>query len=397
MKPMPQPARLALKACLALACLASVVICSRSALKDTGEFQYNSAVQGSMNFYENFQNAFYLRQGIDIYDPAVIQKYALQPNYLPNSFLMIMPFTYLPWPLARGLWLALNLLFTVLLARQISDLFLGGRQFPLLFALVACSASWATLIHAGQFTLWSFCFFLLAVKWEKEGCPVLSGLAIALCLLKYVLTTPLMLYFLIYRRSWKNLAVAGLLHGAVFSLFCLWLKLSPVELFMGPVRSAKAMGVQRRGYLDLLAFWDHLTGKATGIPYYLSVLLVLGVLAWTLLRLKGKDDLGALSLTVMAALTVMFHNNYDYVGAVFPLAWCLQKPLLKDRAALAVLTVAVLVLYVTSHYLEFFRGMDAVMDFMKSGAYLGGLALLWYAAFGLLAWRLVHPPAAGGN
>src|ERR1700677_25257 len=121
-----------LKSFLAVFCLASVVISSRSALKDTGEFQYNASVQGSVNFWENWENAKCLAAGNNIYDPAVIQKFNLQPNYLPNSFVFLFPFTALSWPMARGLWLALNLFFTAWLAWQMSVLFWEKKHALLL-------------------------------------------------------------------------------------------------------------------------------------------------------------------------------------------------------------------------------------------------------------------------
>ena len=370
---------------LALASLTSVVIASRSAVRDSGDFQYNRNHEGSVNFHDAMNSAQCLIQGYNIYAPDVVQKFDLACPYLPNSFIFFFPFVPLSLHLGKVLWLALNLLFTVLLSRQITALFWEKKYFFLVFALITCSAPWGTLIHFGQYTLWSLYFFLLAVKWDRENRPMLSGLAIALCLLKYVLTAPLLLYFIIYRRSWKNVALAAGIHAVIFGIFCFYLKMSPWDLFLAPVRMGKAIDINQSGYLDLFKFWSRVLGGDALFPYLLSALLVAGAWIWLLFRQKGNDDLGLLALTVMAGLTVMYHNLYDYMGAIFPLVWALKRfPEQRGWMVAAVGIVALWVLYFSSHYFEFFSHMEGVRNFMNSDVSLIFESSLWYLGLGLL-------------
>src|ERR1700722_16024641 len=185
------------KTFLALATVVSVLLAGRSAVRDFGDFQYNSAHIGSVAFRDILNEAQCLVQGYDIYNPAIIHQFNLDCPYLPNSFVFFLPFTALSLPVGRVIWMALNILFTLLLAREISVLFWEKKNFWLVFALIACSAPWVTLMHFGQYSLWSLYFFLLAVRLDKENRPVLSGIALAFSFLKYVLTVPMLLYFLL--------------------------------------------------------------------------------------------------------------------------------------------------------------------------------------------------------
>jgi len=387
-----KPFLLFLKSALALASLVSLVVASRSAVRDFGDFRYNSAHVGSIDFNAFLVSARYLWNGINIYDPAIYQKYKLDMPYLPNSFVFFFPFLPLSLSLGRWIWLALNLLFTVLIAREISDSFLERKHLFLLTTLLICSAPWGNMIHFGHCTLWSFYFFLLALRWDRENRPLLSGLAIALCLLKYALTGPMLLYFLVYRRSWKNVAVAAGIHGIVFGVFCLYLKLSPWDLFMGPLRLAKDINASSYGYLDLYMFWFRIMGRPMPYLYLLSALLVAGAWVWVLYqqnKQSRKDDLGMLALTAMAVLTILYHNFYDYVGVLFPLAWFLEKfPSQRRWAVLAIGLPLFWVFYVSQHYFEFFPHMEGLMAFMKSDGYLIFLSLLWYLGLGLLWFQL---------
>lgn len=381
-----------LKSLLALASLVSVVISSRLALKDIGDLQYNSAHKGSGNFHEFLNSARCLLEGYNIYDPSVFQNIDLVRAYLPNSFVFFFPLVPLGFYWAKIFWLVLNLFFTVLLARQISVLFWEKKHFFILTALITCAAPWGILIYAGQVTLWSLCFFLLALQWDRENRPILSGLAITICLLKYVLTAPMLLYFLVYRRSWKNLAVAAGIQAILFCFFCFYLKLTPWDLFWGPIRVAKALDIGHNGYLDLFAFFSRFANHAVGDLYLPTALLMAGIWIWFLYRQKDRDDLSMLTLTVMTVLTIVYHNIYDYVGGIFPLVWCLKRLPCKDGNVLAIGGAAIAVLYVSAHYFEFFPHMQWLLDFMKSNVYLIFLSLLWYLSLALL-W--LHLKSAG--
>ncbi|HTC21281.1 MAG TPA: glycosyltransferase family 87 protein, partial [bacterium] len=382
---------------LALASLVSIIVAGRSAVMESGDFQYNSAHVGSIDFNAFLASARYLWNGYNIYDPAVYHKYGLEMPYLPNSFVFFFPFLPLSLSLSRWIWLILNLLFTVLMAREISGLFLERKHSFLLAGLIICSAPWGNMIHFGHCTLWSLYFFLLAIRWDRQNRPLLSGLAIALCLLKYALTGPMLLYFLVYRRSWKNVSVAAGIHAVIFGFFCLYLKLSPWELFMGPLRLARDINASSYGYLDLYMFWYRVMGGPMPYLYLLSVLVVAGAWVWLLYKKRQKDDLGMLALTTMTVLTVLYHNFYDYVGALVPLAWVLEKFRPSRQWAVPVIGLSLLwVLYVSQHYFEFFPHMEWLMVFMKSDSYLIFLSLLWYLGLGLL-WFQLKPSGVEGK
>jgi hypothetical protein len=389
-----------------LAALISAAAASRSALRVPAEFRDNPAQvenaylqqgwssvnEGSVNFHQLWLSAGYLLRGYNIYDPAVFEKYKLASPYLPNSFVFLFPFVPLGLNLAKCVWLALNLFFTVLIAWEIASLFWEKKYFPLLAALIVCSAPWGTLIHFGQCSLWSYYFFLLALRWDREKRPFLSGFALAFCLLKYVLTAPMLLYFLLYRRSWENVAIAVVIHAVIYGFFCLRLGVLPWELPFLSVQAAHYSGAIQNGYLDLFAFWSRIAGHSLKAVYFLSALALACGWSWTLLKLRqsgSRDDLGVIALTVMVALILMYHNIYDFVGAIFPLVWFFRKfPVKKEKTVLAVGIAALWVLFVSPHYFEFFPHTDWLVDFMKSDGYLLFLSLLWYLGLGFLWFQL---------
>ena len=344
---------------------------------------------GLNDFKANWENAFYLWQGYDIYDPAVIQQFDLYPHFPPSCFALLFPLTAVPETWAKIIWLVLNLAFTVFLVRELLDLFWERKYFwPILALFVACGP-YQTHTHAGQYTLFSLTFFVLALKWDKQGKIFLSGVALIFAFFKFTLIIPMLLYFWLYRRSWKGTALAAGFHLFIHGVLCLYLKKSPFYLLWGPFEfSTKTADRTTDGYVDFFAFSFRLTGQTNWVPWILAG-LTLVVLIYLLVRKPQGDGLGLLALTAMTASVLMYHRSYDYVIILLPILWFCKEWRGKGIGWIF-LPGIFFVGYVSFHYFYLIpegRG-QGIIDFMNGDTYMNLLSLLWYLSLGVLAFYL---------
>src|ERR1700677_2592726 len=230
--------------------------------------------RGGNDFKYNWENAFYLLKGYDIYNPSVIQQFGLFPHFPPSCFFLLFPLVVFPESSVKIVWLILNLTFTVLLVRNLLELFWDRKYFWPALALVVCSSPYQTLIHLGQYTLFSFYFFVLALKFNRQGQTFLSGTALVFAFFKFTLIVPMLLYLWIYQRSWKNTAIAVGFHVFFHEMISLYIGKSFFYLLVAPFEfSTKTADRVTDGYLDFFAFWFRLTGQTGWVPWVLVVLM----------------------------------------------------------------------------------------------------------------------------
>lgn len=372
-----------------------------------------SALMNSTDLQEHWVNTKSLISGSNIYDESVYQQisssaatqyglkpYDMYPIYLPSCYFMLAPFALMNWTMAKVSWLLLSLLLTFLLAKDISNLFCSGKYFLLLLAALVCSIPWRHHIVYGQNAIWSLYFFVLAIKLSGQNKTFLSGLSLALALFKYSLIGPMCLYFLIYKRVWKNLLIAIGLHGAVLCLFSVFLHQSIFYLLITPLKwcAHKSSG----GAYDLLGFWNLLNGHPAWIPYIASGIVLL-VLVFILTRKYINDDAGILALTAMVSTILTYHSMNDYIVLVLPIAWVLTQE--KWDKSLSFFLIGVfLVGYLRGHYFH--------LDWHPFNAYVSGDAgnpegvltakwgfktlymasysLFWYLSIFILGLRLIR-------
>src|ERR1041384_2918438 len=91
------------------------------------------------DFESLFGDTQYLFSGHDIYNPVVIKQFGLGSDYWPTCYAMLLPLTFFPFSQANVFWLIINLALTILLARDLAELYLGKNYFWLVLALMVCS------------------------------------------------------------------------------------------------------------------------------------------------------------------------------------------------------------------------------------------------------------------
>ncbi len=142
------------------------------------------------------------------------------PNQFPSALMLLWGYAVFPWAIAKVLWVFSNLGFSITILLLLCRLYaptLSAATTLFAGALWVSGYVWRLHMGLGQHTLFSLCFFLLALfalRQKREGW---AGVWLAIALFKYTTVLPLCLLFL-YRRAWKPLAVASAIQGGCMYL-----------------------------------------------------------------------------------------------------------------------------------------------------------------------------------
>ena len=272
------------------------------------------------------------------------------PNYPITGYVFLLPYGLLGWPAAKMAWAATNLACAIFIVVALARLAGPAGSAARLWGVVAgclmlCSAPARDQISAGQHTLFSVACLLGA--WLAGAKPAgrtwLASLLIAASWLKFSVTVPLGLVFLI-RGRWREMAGALAIHVVLLGGLCAWLRTGPVDLVVQFVETARiglfGLGL-RSNVWDTLAIGRALGPEwpAVGLALTLVCLIGSGVVAWRAGR--AGDPLAPLAWLAIPACLVGFHFRYDFIVLALPLAWVLSRPLpLLDRAAVGSVALA---------------------------------------------------------
>lgn len=291
----------------------------RNAWRDSQDFQWDAAkvLTLKINPYDESLNPS------GVLDDLGYDKYYLQmeANQFPSLLMILIPFTFLKPLTARYVWLVFNIILTGVLIVLLRKTFLkemDKRVFTLLMLLMIAGTPYRNQIGVGQHTIFSFCFFLLAV-FLSEYCELFdrnSGnnkydkirfwlvcLCLFICYFKYTLTVPLVLYF-IYKKRYLEIVVSALFHVVLTAVAAIWLNDSIFNMIIKPLKVSSALSAE--GGLD---FGVLLNGSPLANVLMLIVMLLLFVLA---LRMVEGHDEALLAILVMWSLIVIYHRTYDF-------------------------------------------------------------------------------------
>jgi hypothetical protein len=292
------------------------------------------------------------------------------PVYPPSTFLLLFPFSLLPWPVLSALWMLLC--FAALAAAMVA-LFLRFEAYrdvlsaiPFVILLADGSIGWA--VQLGQPALIAASTLTLAILALVPGAMPITGgvlLAITLCLKPQGALLCALYFLLLVRTRIPALsaclftAVAGV-GGMLLFYFRLgsfaYLKhmSANVKLAMEPGRDAdfSRLNPDSGSFLNLQAFLarfldnPHLANQIT----YAVCFLLFALLVWVC---WSKGNLASrpytiLGVLVMIQLTASYHRLYDhaYMLAAIPALYEIKKHSLGQY----VLFVAALVVY---HFSQF--------------------------------------------
>lgn len=190
-----------------------------------------------------------IRENLDA-RPAT-NPFGIDPVQVPSVLMLFWPLTALNWPAAKFAWVLLNLASTAGICVLGFRRFLPGRSmwiYTALASLLVISMPWRNVVANGQHLLVGLFFYLLALELADRKRPWLAGVALAGSFIKYSATVFLLPY-LIWKRQWLPIVIAGALHAIMTIGIAAKLGENPV-LF--PTQSFPvANHLQFQGWFDL--------------------------------------------------------------------------------------------------------------------------------------------------
>ena len=303
--------QIAVLALLALAGVGSVSIGVRRALVESQDLQW-----GGVWLLAHRIDPW--REAIDGY-PHHLANFS-PPNYLHHLYLLLIPMSWISFPVAAALWCTLNLVLSVATMLLLRRLFSLTPFFTaaLLF-LLWMSSPFRVLLAAGQMTMVELFCFAIAFS----ALPVLPrGLAFGLSFAKYSFSPPTALCFLFCGRL-RLLASAvavPLLGLLVVSLFLttpiLHLATEPLAL----AGRAVMPGLADSMTLSEFVLRGHISHASAQHITYVVALLASAGYALLLSRFR-LSSAAAFTLLSVASLFLFKHLVYDYVFLLVPLCF----------------------------------------------------------------------------
>ncbi len=340
---------------------------------------------GSRDFHQFWYAGHFVRQGLDPYeaffareqpqlpvrylDGVIVDQYpvaqpnlAMAPTNTPVMVLLLTPFSFFSWNVAKWMFLVLNLILMAvtgwLALRRIpfAGVQLARIDELLLFLVYFDLSATRIAIENGQTALIVFLFMLLAILYAKRSWQV-AGLALGVALAKYSLSLPVFLFFL-YKKNFRVLLLAVFLQGLGVLALAAITQSSAVTIVMENVRLFVEIFNQAGVYINLASQFDLLTPNQLirQIPVLLMTLLVF-VLAFLWLRrrkaaVSSSDevmDFHILTMLFIWTMLVGYHRLYDTLiliffivlvvkGLAYPNLWKLST---RERAMLMALMAAI--------------------------------------------------------
>jgi hypothetical protein len=308
--------RTLLLAVLWIAALGSLVVGLRDGLHSGLDFQWSGARL--------------LAHGVDPWktyllgDPNHEIILGHQPNYLPELYLIMLPFGMMTFPTAVVIWCGMNLLFIA------ASIFLVARLYRLdryntwiLAAIMLLSTPLRVSLVNGQQSLFALFFFALAFTLAAE---LWRGLALGLCFAKYSFA-PILVFLDLMRLRLKLLI--GIAIPIVLGILIVWRMTGSTlsEILLEPLRVPRI--ADSTGAADIMTLAEiylpllHLSRNAV---FSLSGAIGLTCALVCALFLYRKRLKAEVEIAFIATMTLfcLKHLPYDDVFLVFPLAVLLR-------------------------------------------------------------------------
>lgn len=307
--------------CAAIAAL-SIFVGMKIALTTYGDFHWESArllLEGLDPYKFQFEGRTYDGVSVDA-------------TQAPSAVIWLAPWGLLPRLLANKIWALSNLVFTVVffvfLWRSFRP-FVGGYAYSLIICIVISGVSWRVLIANGQHLMFSLAYWMAAYWAAKSDCKWLSGVLMAVGLMKYTATVPLALIFLC-RKEWLAMVVCASIHIVLSMLIGWHVGEDPIVMILESVRVAGCLTAA--GDADIASVALSL-GSLSVKEWALAGYVFYGLICLAACFMKGHDDLLRISVFAVLANVMFYHRVYDFVSLVFPLVLMARDWRCNDRPA----------------------------------------------------------------
>lgn len=289
-------------------------------------------VRAGINPYLAYAQGLPLPKAVDYLDGSVTAPDAVaQPELarIPANtaplLLLLSPLSFLPWTIAKIVWLVVNLALMALIPWLALRLLPPSLQLMLPVNWLAALSFYAmkgprVALATGQTSLLVFCLMVVTLLLRQRSW-LWAGVALGLALGKYSLSLPIVL-FLVLEKRWRVIGVAmlvqalGLVGVTALEGGSLW---ETVLVQWGMLaRHAGQAGVHL-GYF-LQAYPQVVTSLVV-----VGTILTLGVVAYSWWRGWMAVDLPAVnSVLVLWTLLATYHRVYDTLMVILFLILCLS-------------------------------------------------------------------------
>lgn len=343
--------RIAILSVLSAMAALSLVQGSRNAIKYSQDFQWDAAKAFSMRIdpYDESLNptGALNSEGIkEFYDyfESIDAPQKMEANQFPSLLMMLVPYTFMKPNAARLLWMLSNLIFTagiIILLRVTFLRNIGKFEFAVLMLLMVSGTPYRNQLGVGQHTLFSFCFFLLAVYLsEKKLGGIPSALALSVSYFKYTLTAPLAVYF-IYKRKYKEFTASILIHVLLTAVSSIYLRESFTDMLIKPLKVSSALASE--GGLDFGALFN-----GSPVAFVLAGLVMILMIYIAVKMPEGCDGM-MISILILWSLIITYHRTYDFfvlvsaASCIEVISW--EKRELKSKIMLAGFVLVLLLVF----------------------------------------------------
>jgi hypothetical protein len=327
--------------------------------------------------------------------------------YPPIALLDLAPFAAAEWPVARALWLALNVAIAVTVPWAVITLWFrhwSGAGCALLAAVWFGGIGLRVGLGNGQHALWWFACTLIALLAVQRARAGLAGAALALSLHKFTLTGPIVLLLAIKRR-WRPIAAMVAVTAALLAIFVARTGhlIEMLANYRGEMdywygRSA-AGSIAGMGATDLGPLMTQLIASPA-FATALTIALIGAAAVATVLVVSRELPATALdvSIAMLLALVSTYHAVYDTVVLIVPIAALANAIVFDEDRRFAWPDTLVLAMLTAMWFADGTRvyRVFAPLDLahVPSGGVLGVLNGLYRAgAFGALVYALIRAAA----
>src|SRR5215216_422783 len=260
--------------------------------------------------------------------PVAQPELAIIPSNTPVMLLLLTPFSFFSWNVAKWLVLIVNLILMLitgwLVLRRIpfAGVRLARLDELLLFLVYFDLSATRIAIENGQTTLLVFLLMMIAILYAERSWQI-AGSALGIALSKYSLSLPIFLFFL-YKRNFKVILLAIAVQAlGVLGLAAIG-RTSPVTVAQENVRLLFELFDQPG--VHLARFFEIFTDNhlLTEIPVLIMTLLVfIPLFLW----LRGRSstraatedviDFHILTILFIWTMLVAYHRLYDTLILIF--------------------------------------------------------------------------------
>jgi hypothetical protein len=296
----------------------------------------------------------------EVANGSLVAHRGIPTAYPVTAFVLIAPFSVLPWNVAYALWLGLNLILFLLMICALLALagFSYHEQSAILFvAATLALAPFHTGIATGNVSLIAVELGVITIWTARRRHDIMGAILLAVSVgLKPQIGLCFLLYYLV-RRRWRVFAVSLSILACIAALGVLrleaghtaWLQNylndNRVLLETGVLGNFTPVNPMRFGLINLQVALYPILGRvrlANGLAMLVGLIL-LGAWIVAMSRIRSDEDLELLDLGAIGVISLLpvYHRFYDAVLLVLPLCWvCISFRKSRMFAILSLLLMA---------------------------------------------------------